>query len=93
MNTFAFKTKLKYGGALHATLGETMHLTDQHLVIKYQTDFEHDQDKGVTTSQKDMRRVDHDFSNDDDLMKDVQTVVDENHLNLMLLNMFHHQET
>ena len=28
MNSFAFKTNLNYGGALHATLGETMHLTD-----------------------------------------------------------------
>ena len=93
MSSFAFKTELKWGGALHATLGETMHLTEDHLVIKYQTDFEHSEDRGVSSSQKDMRTIEHDFSNDEELMKDVQIVVDENHLNLMLLNMFHHQET
>ena len=35
MSSFAFKTELKYSGSLHATLGETMNLVDDHLVIKY----------------------------------------------------------
>lgn len=37
--------------------------------------------------------IKHDFSNKDEFMKDVQTVIDENHLNYILLNLFHHVET
>lgn len=88
MGSFSFKRELKYGGHVHSTLGETIQLVGDHVVLSYQNDIEGSEE--VTRAKKKLRRVHtSDFSNDPDYNRDVQIVIDENYLNYILLNSFY----
>ena len=90
MNTFAFKQELPYGKSAHATLGETMNLVGDHIVISYNTVFEGSDLKNVS---KKMRKVDPKFSDESKLMRDVQITLDENYINYLLFSLFHNEST
>ena len=64
------------------------------MVIKFQSEYEYEgENKSVWDSKKQLRKIQPEFSSGDDFMKDVQSVIDENHLNFILMNMFHNAET
>lgn len=95
MNSFAFKRNMEFGGSIHATLGETISLVDNHMVIKYQTDYEAapGTEQDFMDDKKKLRKITHDFSDDSNLNLDSQVVVDENNINYHLMNMFHQTGT
>ena len=77
------------GGHFTSILGETTQLQDEHLVIKYQNDIESDNKEDDKKFKQNLRRIEHNFSEDDDYQKDIQVVIDENYINLFMLNTFH----
>ena len=88
MASFAFKQELAHGSTAHATLSETMGLDGDHVVISYTTVFEGPGfDRSSTARQ--MRTVDAEYSNEANFMRDVQVLVDENYLNYLLFNLFY----
>ena len=69
MQSFAFKRDLKYGSAIRHTLGETISLVGDHIVLAYSNDLEGN--KEVIDTKQHLRRIDTAFSDDDKNMKDV----------------------
>jgi len=69
MQSFAFHRELKYGNSIKHTLGETISLTGDHIVLVYQNDLQGDGQ--VLNTKKELRRIDLKFSEEDRNMKDV----------------------
>jgi len=69
MQTFAFKRDLEFGGSIRHTLGETIQLVGDHMVLAYSNDL--DGNSEVQDSKKFLRRIDTAFSDEDKNMKDV----------------------
>jgi hypothetical protein len=44
MQTFAFKRDLEFGGSIKHTLGETIQLVGDHIVLAYQNDLDGNSD-------------------------------------------------
>jgi hypothetical protein len=69
MQSFAFKRDLKYGAEMTHSLGETITLVGDHIVLAYNTEIEGGND--VKESKQLLRSIAPDFSQDDTFMKDV----------------------
>ena len=86
MSSFAFKQKLPMGATATSTLGETMTLEGDHVVINWATEFEGAELGEIT---KKMRKVKAGFSDEEPYMRDLQVVIDENYINYMLFQLFY----
>ena len=69
MQTFAFKRDLKFGTSIRHTLGETIQLVGDHIVMSYSNDL--DGNNEVQEVKKHLRRIDTAFSDEDKNMKDI----------------------
>ena len=90
MASFAFKQKLPMGATATSSLGETMSLQGDHIVINYATEFEGAELNDIS---KRMRKIKAGFSDEEPYMRDLQVVIDENYINYMLFQLFYQQKT
>lgn len=88
MSSFAFKKDLKHGGKIHSTMGETINLEGDHIIIQYSNDLEAENQEQVNEVKKNLRKIDSKFSDDAIDMKDIQAVIDENYFNYAILHDF-----
>merc|ERR1719183_2629247 len=87
MSSFAFKKEWAFSkGAAHSSLSETMALKGDHIVVSYMTEFE---GKDLNTLSRKMRHTRPEFSTDQEFMRDVQVVIDENYVNYHLFTAFY----
>ena len=86
MSSFAFKQQLPMGATATSSLGETMSLVGDHIVINYATEFEGAELNEIS---KKMRKIKSTFSDDESYMRDLQVVIDENYINYMLFQLFY----
>jgi len=42
MSSFAFKKELKHGAKIHSSMGETINLEGEHMIIQYSNELESD---------------------------------------------------
>lgn len=78
------------GSSAQASLSETMALEGDHVVIKYDTEFN---GADLNDLKKKMRKVQPKFSDESHYMRDVQLVIDENYLNYQLFQLFYAKKT
>lgn len=93
MSSFAFKKDLKHGAKIHSTMGETINLEGDHMIIQYSNDIEAENQAEINEVKQNLRKIESQFSNEAVDMKDIQAVIDENYFNYGMLHEFLTAET
>lgn len=89
MSSFAFKRNMAFGTSAHSSLSETMQLRGDHVEISYLTEFN---GKDLDNLKQKMRRINPQFIDEAQFMRDVQVIIDENYLNYHFFTMFYDEK-
>ena len=89
MTNFEYSKTLPNGINLYEQLAEDITIEGEHLNVKFEVSFD---GLDVKEFAHKLREIDIDsveFSNEEEFMKDVQLIIDENYINEIFLQLFH----